>query len=68
MEALLGSVVAIALSFGYTEIKAKQLRKSQTNVQEVIENYDKEVARKVFAAVRPVSKSVVELQHFTGIR
>ena len=68
MEALIGSVVAIALSFGYTEIKARQLQKQQSDMQEQIETYDKEVAHKVFSAVRPISKSLVELQHFTGIR
>mgnify|MGYP001207284578 CR=1 FL=1 len=68
MEAIVGTAVAIALSFGYTEVKARQLQKKQSDMQELIEKYDQDTARKVLAAVRPVTKSVVELQHFTGIR
>tara|TARA_Y100000996_G_C21989894_1_gene424148 strand:- start:51 stop:248 length:198 start_codon:yes stop_codon:yes gene_type:complete len=65
MEYIAGPVVAMLISLGYTEFKMKKLK------QEAIDNTAKlevELSRKVMGALYPVSKSLKELQTFTGIR
>ena len=68
MEAILGSVVAIALSFGYTEIKMKKHQKEYKELKERVDVMEQNLGRNMLAAMMPMSNSIKELQAFTGIR
>lgn len=68
MESLIGAVVAIAMSFGYTEIKMRKHQKEYNELVSRVDTMEQNLGRQVFAAMLPVSKSIKELQEFTGIR
>jgi hypothetical protein len=68
MESLIGAVVAIAMSFGYTEIKMRKHQKEYNELVSRVDIMEQNLSRQVFAAMLPVSKSIKELQEFTGIR
>ncbi len=68
MESLIGAVVAIAMSFGYTEIKMRKHQKQYNELVSRVDIMEQNLSRQVFTAMLPVSKSIKELQEFTGIR
>ena len=68
MEAILGSVLAIALSFGYTEIKVRNNEKELKELKERVDVMEQNLGRNMLAAMMPMSNSIKELQTFTGIR
>jgi hypothetical protein len=68
MESLIGAVVAIAMSFGYTEIKMRKHQKQYNELVSRVDIMEQNLSRQVFSAMLPVSRSIKELQEFTGIR
>ena len=68
MEYILGSVLAIAMSFGYTEIRVQQRKKECDAVATQVTDMEKAISGRLLGALMPVSKAVKELQEFTGIR
>ena len=75
MEYLLGPIVAIGLSLGYTEFKLRKQSKAQEEQikgqQELIERVNTmegNLGRNMLSAMVPMSKSIKELQTFTGMR
>ena len=75
MEALIGSVVAIALSFGYTESRMRKCRKNQEDhlgdykaLVERVDVMEQNLGRNMLQAMIPLSKAVKELQDTVGGR
>ena len=68
MELLLGPIVAIAASFGFTYAKCRSCDAKFKQLEERIERISTDVPHNVLAAVYPVSQSVKQLQEFTGMR
>ena len=68
MEGFIGSIVAVALSFGYTEMKLRKQRKDFADHIERVNAMEQTHARNMIASMMPITKSVKELQEFTGIR
>ena len=68
MESLIGTVVAIAMSFGYTEIKMRKHQKEYNELVERVNVMEQNLGRNMLAAMMPISKSIKDLQEFTGIR
>ena len=68
MEGLIGAVVAVAMSFGYTEIKMRRHQKEYDTLVARVDVMEQNLGRNMLAAMMPITKSVKELQEFTGIR
>ena len=68
MEALIGSVVAIVVSFGYTEVKMRKHHKEYTALVERVDVMERNLGRNMLASMVPMSKSIKELQETVGIR
>ena len=68
MEALLGTVVAIAMSFGYTEVKMRKHNKEYTALVERVDVMEQNLGRNMLSAMIPMSKAIKELQETVGGR
>ena len=68
MEALLGTVVAIAMSFGYTEVKMRKHNKEYTALVERVDVMEQNLGRNMLTAMIPMSKAIKELQETVGGR
>ena len=68
MEALLGTVVAIAMSFGYTEVKMRKHTKEYTALVERVDVMEQNLGRNMLSAMVPMSRAIKELQETVGGR
>ena len=68
MEALLGTVVAIAMSFGYTEVKMRKHNKEYTALVTRVDVMEQNLGRNMLTAMIPMSKAIKELQETVGGR
>jgi hypothetical protein len=68
MEALLGTVVAIAMSFGYTEVKMRKHNKEYTALVERVDVMEQNLGRNMLSAMVPMSRAIKELQETVGGR
>tara|TARA_Y100000816_G_C25557273_1_gene301232 strand:+ start:181 stop:429 length:249 start_codon:yes stop_codon:yes gene_type:complete len=82
MEYVVGPLLTMLISLGYTQMRHKDCKAKQLLIEEKIENvevslletqtklanYDTELARKVVGAVIPLSKSLKDLKEFTGMQ
>ena len=68
MEAILGTVVAIAMSFGYTEVKMRKHNKEYTALVERVDVMEQNLGRNMLTAMIPMSKAIKELQETVGGR
>jgi len=68
MEALLGTVVAIAMSFGYTEMKMRKHQKEYTSLVERVDVMEQNLGRNMLTAMVPMSRAIKELQETVGGR
>ena len=68
MEAIVGSVVAILVSFGYTEVKMRKHQKEYTALVERVDVMEQNLGRNMLASMVPMSKAVRELQETVGLR
>ena len=68
MEAIVGSVVAILVSFGYTEVKIRKHQKEYTALVERVDVMEQNLGRNMLASMVPMSKAVRELQETVGLR
>ena len=68
MEALLGTVVAIAMSFGYTEVKMRKHQKEYTALVERVDVMEQNLGRNMLSAMVPMSRAIKELQETVGGR
>ncbi len=68
MEYLLGPALAIVMSFGYTEVRMRKHQKEYEALVVRVETMEKGLSTQMLAAMMPISRSLKELQEFTGIR
>ncbi len=68
MEAIIGTVVAIAMSFGYTEVKMRKHEKEYKALVERVDVMEQNLGRNMLGAMLPMSKSIKELQEAIGVR
>ena len=68
MEALLGTVVAIAMSFGFTEVKMRKHHKEYTALVARVDVMEQNLGRNMLTAMIPMSKAIKELQETVGGR
>ena len=68
MEYILGPVLAIAMSFGYTEVRMRKHQKEYESLVARVDQMESGLSRQMLGAMLPISKSLKELQEFTGIR
>ena len=75
MEALIGPVVAIVISLGYTETRMRKCRKEQAAhlddykaLVERVDSFETNLGRNMLGAMVPMSKSIKELQETVGLR
>ena len=75
MEYIVGPLLALILSGGYTKVSLKKkteeinMYKARIEkVEKVVEALDKETLRKMLVTVQPVAKAVKELQEAVGIQ
>ena len=68
MEAIIGTVVAIAMSFGYTEVKMRKHQKEYKTLVERVDVMEQNLGRNMLGAMMPMSKSIKELQAAIGVR
>ena len=75
MEYLLGPIVAIGLSLGYTELKLRKHSKvhqekikEQQELIERVNTMEGNLGRNMLSAMVPMSKSIKELQELVGTR
>jgi len=68
MEALLGTVVAIAMSFGYTEVKMRKHQREYTDLVARVDVMEQNLGRNMLTAMIPMSKAIKELQETVGGR
>jgi hypothetical protein len=68
MEYIFGPALVLAVSLGYTQFKIKKCEEAHKDLTTKIEQVDLDTGRKVLASVVPITKSIKELQTFTGIR
>jgi len=68
MESLVGAVVAIVMSFGYTEVKMRKHQKEYKELVERVDVMEQNLGRNMLAAMMPMSKAVRELQETVGMR
>ena len=68
MEAIIGTVVAIAMSFGYTEVKMRKHEKEYKALVERVDVMEQNLGRNMLGAMLPMSKSIKQLQEAIGVR
>ena len=68
MEYLLGPIVAIAMSLGYTELKLRKQSKAHKELIERVSVMEGNLGRNMLSAMVPMSKSIKELQELVGTR
>ena len=76
MEALIGPVVAVVISLGYTELKSRKHHHDEYSAHlkdyealvERVDNMETNLGRNMLGAMVPMSKSIKELQEQVGIR
>ena len=76
METLIGPVVAIVISLGYTEARQRKCRSAQAaHIEEYkalverVDGFETNLGRNMLGAMVPMSKSIKELQEETvGLR
>lgn len=68
MEALLGTVVAIAMSLGYTEVKMRKHNKEYTALVARVDVMEQNLGRNMLSAMVPMSRAIKELQETVGGR
>ena len=68
MEYILGPVLAIAMSFGFTEIRMRRHEKDYEALVVRVSDMEKGLGNQMIASMIPMSKSIKELQEFTGMR
>ena len=68
MEGFIGSVVAIVMSLGYTEMKMRKHQKEYNELVERVNVMEQNLGRNMLAAMMPMSKAVKELQETVGMR
>ncbi len=68
METLFGAAVAIAMSFGYTEIKMRKHQKEYTDLVARVDVMEQNLGRNMLSAMIPMSKAIKELQETVGGR
>jgi len=68
MEALFGSVLVIAMSFGYTEIKMRKHQKEYTALVARVDVMEQNLGRNMLSAMVPMSRAIKELQETVGGR
>jgi len=68
MEAIIGTVVAMAMSFGYTEVKMRKHQKEYKELVTRVEVMEQNLGRNMLGAMLPMSKSIKELQEAIGVR
>ncbi len=68
MESLVGAVVALVLSVGYTEIKTRKHQKEYEAHVERVNVMEQNLGRNMIASLMPMSKAVRELQETVGMR
>ena len=68
MEYVIGPALMLAVSLGFTQFKMKKCEKAHKDLLQKIEQVDLDTGRKVLGAVVPITKSIKELQTFTGIQ
>ena len=68
MESLVGAVVAIVMSFGYTEVKMRKHKKEYTALVERVDVMEQNLGRNMLASMVPMSKAIKELQETVGMR
>jgi hypothetical protein len=68
MEALLGSVLVIAMSFGYTEVKMRKHQKEYTDLVGRVDVMEQNLGRNMLSAMVPMSRAIKELQETVGGR
>ena len=68
MEAIIGTVVAMAMSFGYTEVKMRKHQKEYKELVTRVDVMEQNLGRNMLGATLPMSKSIKELQEAIGVR
>ena len=68
MEYILGPVLAIAMSFGFTEIRMRKHEKEYTELKSRVEVMEQNLGRNMLTAMMPMSRSIKELQEVVGMR
>ncbi len=68
MEGLIGAAVALALSLGFTEIKMRRHIEEYDDLVERVDSMEQNLGRNMIAAMMPMTKSIKELQDFTGMK
>ena len=68
METLFGAAVAIAMSFGYTEIKMRKHQKEYTDLVARVDVMEQNLGRNMLSAMIPMSNAIKELQETVGGR
>jgi len=68
MEAIIGTIVAVAMSFGYTEVKMRKHQKEYTDLVARVDVMEQNLGRNMLGAMMPMSKSIKELQEAIGVR
>ena len=67
MEGFIGAVVAVAMSFGYTEIKLRKHQKEYKELVERVTTMEQSMGRTVVAAMMPMAKSIKEIKETVGM-
>ena len=62
METLFGSMLVIAMSFGYTEVKMRKHQKEYTDLVARVDVMEQNLGRNMLSAMIPMSKAIKELQ------
>ncbi len=68
MEVLFGTAVAIAMSFGFTEIKMRKHQKEYVALSDRVDVMEQNLGRNMLTAMIPMSKAIKELQETVGGR
>ena len=68
MEGIIGSVVALVMSLGYTEMKMRKHQKEYKELVERVDVMEQNLGRNMIGAMMPMSKAIKELQETVGMR
>ena len=68
MEGIIGSVVALVMSLGYTEIRLRKQQKDHKVLVERVDVMEQNLGRNMIGAMMPMSKAIKELQESVGMR
>ena len=67
MEGFIGAVVAVAMSFGYTEIKMRKHQKEYDALVARVDVMEQNLGRNMLAAMMPMSKAIKEIKETVGM-